>query len=67
MTFKNKHKDTLILYDYEGKVLAKKLFICRGCAKKHAPKTTPACLHDHTGKVVWSNSHYEKMKHKVEK
>ncbi len=65
MTYKNKHKDTLILYDYAGNVLARKLFACRGCAKKHAPKTTPACIKDWEGNVVWSNTHYEKIKRKV--
>ena len=67
MTYKNKHKDSLILYDLEGNVLAKKLFTCRGCAKKHAPKTTPACIQDHEGNVIWSNAYYARMKHKVKK
>ena len=65
MTWKNKHKDTLTLYDYDGNILAEKLFICRGCAIKHAPKTTPACLKDFEGNIVWKNSHYDKIKKKV--
>lgn len=67
MTYKNKHKDKLCLYDYEGKLLAQKPFVCRPCAIQHAPKTTPACVMDDWGKIVWSNEHYEKMKHKVKK
>jgi len=37
-------KYCICMYDLDGKLIAKRCLSCKGCAKKHMPKDTPACV-----------------------
>lgn len=57
----------LCLYDNDGKLLGTRLWACIGCAWRHAPQYTPACVRkaNKNGEIVKENDSFTKIKKKV--